>query len=76
MEPKLKVEFSRKILAFGRSTENDFARAFLIDPEGKLDSIKLRNLEITPKVTIHKLENIIMYKGQLIVYQTMTGKSR
>ena len=76
MEPKLKVEFSRKILAFGRSTANDFPRALLIDPEGKFDSIKLRNLEITPEVTIHTLENIIMYKGQLIVYQTMTGISR
>ena len=76
MEPKLEIGFSRKILAFGRTTENDFARALLIDPDGKFDAIKLKNLEVSPEVTISMLENIITYKGQLIVYQTMTGISR
>ena len=76
IEPKFEIGFSRKILAFGRTTENDFARALLIDPDGKFDAIKLKNLEVSPEVTISMLENIITYKGQLIVYQTMTGISR
>ena len=76
MEPSTKVGFSRKILAFGRTTEHDSARALLIDPEGKSEAIRLEKLKLPRNVFIQHMENIIMYHGQLIVYQTMLGLSK
>ena len=75
MEQPSKIGFKRKILAFGRSTEQDFARALLIDPDGKSEAIKV-NFNFPRKVFIHVTENIIMYQGQLIVYQTSLGISK
>ena len=76
MEPPSRIGFSRKILAFGRTTEHDFARALLIDAEGNFEAVELRNLKLPREVLIQPFENIIMYHGQLIVYQTMPGISK
>ena len=75
-EPLSRVGFSEKILAFGRTTEHDFARALLIDPEGKSEAVELKNLKLPREVAIQSLENVIMYQGQIIVYQTMRGISK
>ena len=73
VDVRSKIAFSKKVFALGRNSDNDMVRGLLIDPDGRFEPRRLEKLKIPREMHLHGQEQVVMHKGQLIVYQINRG---